>query len=329
MVVSNVGFGIVEAVHAAYSDEQVVYLRVDGTNICYADRETYCKGNLELSENMIRLQGSVSQLKEDESGFFYPAKAKTNCFDICGSRVVDILRLQAEIGRLKEERNETLVKIADLVNVRRDTNDLLRRHLMSGNGQTRYHSTFQHLNWREVKLVSALKVEKIVNRLRGIVQKLNEKQFDTFEARKDYLSDLKQRGISRAQIHRETDKSLAELKKLIHLQLKLNVANALDQDTQDKYRRCFVRINDTYERFDTALQKAESRLPLLLIEDWLHNSDGDLLELTCTICLFDIDPKATPEYLRTPCGHNFHPECIKSWLHVNSTCPSCRAQLNK
>lgn len=26
----------------------------------------------------------------------------------------------------------------------------------------------------------------------------------------------------------------------------------------------------------------------------------------------------------TPCGHKFHPSCLKSWMEVKLTCPTCR-----
>lgn len=26
----------------------------------------------------------------------------------------------------------------------------------------------------------------------------------------------------------------------------------------------------------------------------------------------------------TPCGHKFHPSCLKSWMEVKLSCPTCR-----
>jgi E3 ubiquitin-protein ligase RNF115/126 len=30
-----------------------------------------------------------------------------------------------------------------------------------------------------------------------------------------------------------------------------------------------------------------------------------------------------------PCGHIYHPECLKPWLETNHTCPVCRFELPK
>ena len=32
--------------------------------------------------------------------------------------------------------------------------------------------------------------------------------------------------------------------------------------------------------------------------------------------------------LLLPCGHGFHEECVRSWLHSNTTCPNCRTDLS-
>jgi hypothetical protein len=50
------------------------------------------------------------------------------------------------------------------------------------------------------------------------------------------------------------------------------------------------------------------------------------VDATCPICLseFDLDEK-----LRVlPCKHHFHDGCVDEWLRVNSTCPSCRRDID-
>ncbi|TMW57625.1 hypothetical protein Poli38472_003550 [Pythium oligandrum] len=44
----------------------------------------------------------------------------------------------------------------------------------------------------------------------------------------------------------------------------------------------------------------------------------------CVICMNDAS-----EVIELPCGHQFHQDCIESWLKMRSTCPTCRHQLPK
>lgn len=41
----------------------------------------------------------------------------------------------------------------------------------------------------------------------------------------------------------------------------------------------------------------------------------------CTICL--VDYKKTERVRQLPCKHNFHDQCITTWLKHNTTCPLC------
>ncbi|KAH3745838.1 RING finger protein [Pelomyxa schiedti] len=45
----------------------------------------------------------------------------------------------------------------------------------------------------------------------------------------------------------------------------------------------------------------------------------------CTICKDDY--KVDDEVTMLPCKHLFHPDCIKHWLNMHNTCPSCRHEL--
>ncbi len=55
---------------------------------------------------------------------------------------------------------------------------------------------------------------------------------------------------------------------------------------------------------------------------------------TCMICLLEVGEDRGGEGhplggggLMLPCGHQFHEECARSWLHSHTTCPCCRAHL--
>ncbi|ETI51231.1 hypothetical protein F441_05436 [Phytophthora nicotianae CJ01A1] len=48
----------------------------------------------------------------------------------------------------------------------------------------------------------------------------------------------------------------------------------------------------------------------------------------CVICLSELKD-GDEQFVSLPCGHQFHLPCIRSWLKLRSTCPSCRFQFRK
>jgi len=46
----------------------------------------------------------------------------------------------------------------------------------------------------------------------------------------------------------------------------------------------------------------------------------------CTICLEEITFQN--KYKTLPCFHNFHANCIDSWLNQAPSCPICKTQIN-
>jgi hypothetical protein len=44
----------------------------------------------------------------------------------------------------------------------------------------------------------------------------------------------------------------------------------------------------------------------------------------CPICFEPLENTIT---VRTPCGHGFHRECLRTWLNTNYECPICRAEI--
>jgi len=57
-------------------------------------------------------------------------------------------------------------------------------------------------------------------------------------------------------------------------------------------------------------------------------TQDDLIEETnknCCICLEDQEIGATA--VKLPCGHIYHPPCLKEWLEKCCTCPVCRFEL--
>mmetsp|Transcript_57365 Transcript_57365/g.147515 ORF Transcript_57365/g.147515 Transcript_57365/m.147515 type:complete len:209 (-) Transcript_57365:509-1135(-) len=67
-----------------------------------------------------------------------------------------------------------------------------------------------------------------------------------------------------------------------------------------------------------------------------HRPDGDLVELpfisaadlgevTCCICMEDVDPSG--RVMQLPCNHHFHLECAAEWLSRKGRCPLCQRRV--
>ena len=52
----------------------------------------------------------------------------------------------------------------------------------------------------------------------------------------------------------------------------------------------------------------------------------EVTENSCSICLNDYSDGSI--LLKMPCNHHFHTNCASTWLHINTTCPICRYNLN-
>ena len=48
---------------------------------------------------------------------------------------------------------------------------------------------------------------------------------------------------------------------------------------------------------------------------------------TCTVCCEHIQLGKKGMFM--PCGHIYHPDCLKPWLETNNSCPVCRFELPK
>eukprot|EP00347_Sterkiella_histriomuscorum_P022476 403338347 len=51
----------------------------------------------------------------------------------------------------------------------------------------------------------------------------------------------------------------------------------------------------------------------------------------CVICMnnlrTDVENNILEEYMKTPCNHKFHEQCLKQWAGIRSECPTCRRTL--
>lgn len=77
-----------------------------------------------------------------------------------------------------------------------------------------------------------------------------------------------------------------------------------------------------------AAKEAVEKLPIIEVEEkHCKKEDGkEALEPpSCPVCIDEIP--IGKEAMFMPCGHTFHPTCLKPWLKDHNTCPICRKEL--
>jgi len=92
---------------------------------------------------------------------------------------------------------------------------------------------------------------------------------------------------------------------------------------------CIVRwLRRVQQRRELSKGASEATIQALPTKtfSYLRDQNGDDLDPTCPICLVDFE---LDEELRVlPCKHHFHQGCVDEWLSKNSSCPSCRGDIN-
>lgn len=76
-----------------------------------------------------------------------------------------------------------------------------------------------------------------------------------------------------------------------------------------------------------ASKEAIKKLPVFKVESkhCKKGEKGNLEPPNCAICCSSISLGQKAQLL--PCGHMFHPTCIKPWFQEHNTCPICRFEL--
>lgn len=71
-----------------------------------------------------------------------------------------------------------------------------------------------------------------------------------------------------------------------------------------------------------------AKLPIIKIEKRHCKKKQNSTELeppSCTVCCDNIVLNSKGMFM--PCGHIYHPDCLKPWLAEHNTCPVCRFEL--
>jgi hypothetical protein len=105
-----------------------------------------------------------------------------------------------------------------------------------------------------------------------------------------------------------------------------------DEAMLEMVRRISLIEHERHQKNNAACPEAVKNLAIVEIEEKhckkLNTTSWKKFEPpTCTVCVELIN--LTQKGMFMPCGHVFHPDCLRPWLEKNNTCPICRFELKK
>lgn len=311
--------------HAAYGDEQVCHLNFSNASsdsvtpisspevrINYADGETLCDGVVELGpgEAGCTVRGRVMQLVQGEEGFYEPSTEVTHTFKLfrvtaCAAQAKHAALLEVMRGRRARELSLWI----------RSTHNGRETPMRTPN-----------LPWNDIVLTDASRLCEVqCAELRRQGALLDRLCFQSPTEKDSVLRSLRAAGLNRASCHQANDDVMMQLKTL--LQACLPVLEDSDQFPAACVK-AHHRMQESYSRFDRSLRTAEVRLPVSTISSWLRPRKPEEPDTPCAVCFLSLGG-AGEECVQLPCGHQFHFDCVSTWLHSHTTCPNCRAAVSE
>ena len=344
--------------------------------IRYADGETQCQGKWNAIEGFF--EGTVRQLipTEDVDGTIYHSRDEvTHTFilspstarrpsgismsgaDVSGA--VEAMQfdwktdlLSAENLAIAKHRSRTYELSEKLVNMFHEIHTNIENNwsqLLLPPDNSLEQRLLSETYWKEFKIVSCLAVEKDCATLRRRAELLDSMTFASVRERKKAIADLKEnKGFSRALIHAECDERAATVRSIGGVwgfaATHLSCVNRPTVHDIGEILKVSYRLGRNFDRFDSALRRAEERLTEEDIRQWVvplapvskcrtsSNPDDTSDIPLCTIChspLQEEDTQSGELIIRLPCSHGFHDVCVRRWLHHHTKCPVCRFNLQK
>ena len=91
----------------------------------------------------------------------------------------------------------------------------------------------------------------------------------------------------------------------------------------------YAYVSDLYTDYERTRQAAKVQEELVEIdyEDYSKDKAKENIESTCIICCGDFKPKEKVIVLKCNSKHVFHASCLRPWITMNPSCPTCRCNL--
>ena len=338
-----------------------------GVAIAWRDNETFCEGRLHVDLAPdgafgVGVAGEVKQLVQAQEGFWEPADEVTHTFRLGvilpeaeaaeaaeaggaaaggaaagGSEVArrGLARARARLGGRQRARLEACTALAPGLQ-----SALMNPAVAMGDGPgaplTVAARASLRVRFPDLVLSATRAAEEECAAMRHHARVLDAVAHEDAAAKAATLAALAAGGLTRGALHQRMDDVVAALRAVLLLARLARVGAS--RDMVDGMQNGHYRMMMNYERVDKSLGCAEKRLPQALVRGWRLPMGAAEADEACAICMTtlaegddDADgdgvDDARPHFLKLPCGHAFHEECVQGWLNQNPTCPNCRRDL--
>mmetsp|Transcript_10411 Transcript_10411/g.18724 ORF Transcript_10411/g.18724 Transcript_10411/m.18724 type:complete len:564 (-) Transcript_10411:36-1727(-) len=307
------------AQHAAYGDLQACHISFGisaataQVEVSFSDSETFCEGTVDIATGAV--SGRVNQLVQGEEGFFEPSAEVTHTFEL------------AAVGAMSRD-----VEAAHHLRLDMARNSRVRRLCKALHHATRSREldlVLADVPWKEVFEDAERLCEIQCATMRRLSKLLDGLHFDTPERKDSVMQLLAQQKVTRAAFHKSSDEDFTLLTLLLRA-MPPGLRSWSLNELQSICLKGHHRLGESFGRFDKSLRHAEARLPQSTLDSWrkplVESLSADAPEPVCAVCFLQLsDSDETPILL--PCGHWFHYDCTRRWVHAHTTCPTCRFDL--
>lgn len=344
--------------HEAYGDEQScdVTLRDSavggGVTISYCDNETFCEGRLHVDLGHdgafgVGIAGDVKQLVQAQAGFWEPADEVTHTFRLGaqqpeaggggGSELArrGLARARVRLQERLQERLRACTALGPglehaLLTAARAAGGNPAQALGDGPGAalSPAQRTLLAVRFGDLVRDSTRASEDECAAMRHIARVADALTFEDGAAKAAMLARLAAGGATRSALHANIDAVMVTLRAVLVLARFVLRPSMQDLGPAiDGMQNGHYRMSMNYERVDKSLGCAAKRLPLALVRSWRVPVEAADADEPCAICMTALTECEDPDFLKMPCGHAFHEDCVQGWLDNNPTCPNCRSEL--